>query len=98
MHSAAVGLGQLLLALDATLVSLVEAPRGLDLPGPFMTDVTKAWDLEAFDRQAQRHIPLRRGGQPSEIVGAALYLATEASSYTTGAVIKVDGGAAYAPA
>lgn len=68
------------------------------MPGPFMTDVTKAWDLEAFDRQAQRHIPLRRGGQPSEIVGAALYLATEASSYTTGAVIKVDGGAAYAPA
>jgi DNA-binding PucR family transcriptional regulator len=32
MHPAAVGLGQLLLALDATLVSLVEAPRGLDLP------------------------------------------------------------------
>ena len=32
MHSAGVGLGQLLLALDATLVSLVDAPRGLDLP------------------------------------------------------------------
>src|SRR5246500_4568532 len=32
MREAAVGLGQLLLALDATLVSLVESPRGLDLP------------------------------------------------------------------
>ena len=32
MQSAGVGLGQLLLALDATLVSLVDAPRGLDLP------------------------------------------------------------------
>src|ERR1044072_9424039 len=32
MNAAGVGLGQLLLALDSTLVSLVEAPRGLDLP------------------------------------------------------------------
>ncbi len=37
--------------------------------------------------------PLKRHGQPSEIVGAALYLASEASSYTTGAVVVCDGGA-----
>lgn len=43
-------------------------------------------------------IPLQRGGQPHEIIGAALYLATNASTYTTGAIIKVDGGSAYAPA
>jgi NAD(P)-dependent dehydrogenase (short-subunit alcohol dehydrogenase family) len=42
-------------------------------------------------------IPLQRGGEASEIVGAALYLASDASSYTTGAVIKVDGGTAYGP-
>ncbi|HEX3842174.1 MAG TPA: glucose 1-dehydrogenase [Acidimicrobiales bacterium] len=66
------------------------------MAGPFMTDVTKSWDLEAFAVTAADQISLRRGGEPEEIVGAALYLASEASSYTTGAVIKVDGGAARA--
>ena len=68
------------------------------MPGPFLTDISKAWDLEAFEKYTVPAIPLRRGGQPHEVVGAALYLASNASSYTTGAVIKIDGGAAYAPA
>jgi NAD(P)-dependent dehydrogenase (short-subunit alcohol dehydrogenase family) len=66
------------------------------MPGPFLTDISKAWDPAAFARMEQA-IPLRRGGMPEEIVGAALYLASAASSFTTGAVIKVDGGAAYPP-
>jgi NAD(P)-dependent dehydrogenase (short-subunit alcohol dehydrogenase family) len=61
------------------------------MPGSFMTDVTRHWDLEAFARSAQR-FALRRGGDPSEIVGTALYLASDASSYTTGAILRVDGG------
>ena len=36
-----------------------------------------------------------RVGEPGEIIGAALYLASDASSYTSGAVIKIDGGTAY---
>lgn len=68
------------------------------MPGPFMTDISKAWDLDAFQRRAEESIPLRRGGEPEEIVGAALYLASAASSYTTGAIIKVDGGTVYPPA
>ena len=68
------------------------------MPGPFMTDITKAWDLDAFAETARQRIPLERGGQPDEIVGAALYLASSASSYTTGAIIKVDGGLAWPPA
>jgi NAD(P)-dependent dehydrogenase (short-subunit alcohol dehydrogenase family) len=61
------------------------------MPGPFLTDISKAWDLEAFNRQAQ-HFALRRGGNPEEIVGAALYFASDASSYTTGAILRIDGG------
>ncbi|MBW2281017.1 MAG: SDR family oxidoreductase [Deltaproteobacteria bacterium] len=68
------------------------------MPGPFMTDISKAWDLEAFAENAKRSIPLGRGGRPDEVVAAALYFASDASSYTTGAVLKIDGGAAYAPA
>ena len=62
------------------------------MPGLFRTDISKAWD-EAFTERLGRTIPLRRVGEPDEIVGTALYLASAASSYTTGAVIPVDGGA-----
>jgi len=40
-------------------------------------------------------VPLGRAGQPEEIIGAALYLASDVSRYTNGAIIKVDGGFAY---
>ena len=61
------------------------------VPGPFLTDISKAWDMEAFNARAKSAFALGRGGQPHEIVGAALYLASEASSYTTGAFINIDG-------
>jgi NAD(P)-dependent dehydrogenase (short-subunit alcohol dehydrogenase family) len=62
------------------------------VPGPFLTDISKAWDLEAFQARATDAFALERGGEPGEIVGAALYLASDASSYTTGALIDIDGG------
>ncbi len=68
------------------------------MPGPFLTDIAQAWDLDAFNERARTTIPLGRGGEPNEIVGAALYLASDASSYTTGSIIKIDGGMAWSPA
>ena len=62
------------------------------MAGPFFTDVARHWDLDAFEEEARRRHALGRGGQPDEVVGAALYFASGASSYTTGAVLRVDGG------
>lgn len=62
------------------------------VPGPFLTDISKAWDLEQFNARAKQAYSLQRGGEPHEIVGAALYLASNASSYTTGILLNVDGG------
>jgi len=63
------------------------------LPG--LTDTKFASVLvntPAILKQAMAHVPMRRVAQPSEMAGAALYFASAASSYTTGAVLNVDGG------
>lgn len=62
------------------------------LPGPFLTDISKAWDMEAFNKRAEAAISMQRGGQPDEIVAAALYLASDHAGFTTGALLRVDGG------
>jgi NAD(P)-dependent dehydrogenase (short-subunit alcohol dehydrogenase family) len=59
------------------------------LPGAFVTDVSKSWSK---DKEASLRNALRRFGQPREIATAALYLASSASGYTTGSLIRVDGG------
>lgn len=61
------------------------------MAGPFFTDISKAWDMDYINGYLHTHA-LKRGGEPPEIIGAALYLASNASSYTSGATIRVDGG------
>ena len=48
--------------------------------------------MQAFEQRAKNNLALGRGGEPEEIVGAALYLASDAASFTTGTIIRVDGG------
>jgi NAD(P)-dependent dehydrogenase (short-subunit alcohol dehydrogenase family) len=81
-------------AVNAMTVALAKAfaPKvrvNCIAPGPFLTDVSGAWrDNEQF----RNLLGLKRFGEPDEIVGTALYLASDASSFTTGTVIRVDGG------
>jgi NAD(P)-dependent dehydrogenase (short-subunit alcohol dehydrogenase family) len=57
--------------------------------GPFLTDIADAWPEE---RRRSAQSAIGRPGEPEEVVTTALYLASPASSYTTGALVRVDGG------
>ena len=81
-------------ALNAMTVSLSReyAPKvrvNTISAGPFLTDIAEAWDAEKRESQP---VALGRPGNPEEIVTAALMLASPASSYTTAALVRVDGG------
>lgn len=57
--------------------------------GPFLTDISQAWSEEAREKSDNA---LGRPGKPHEIVTTALFLASPASSFTTGAIVRCDGG------
>jgi NAD(P)-dependent dehydrogenase (short-subunit alcohol dehydrogenase family) len=57
--------------------------------GPFLTDVAKHWPEES--KRSWKNAA-GRAGAPKEVVTTALYLASAASSYTTGSLVRVDGG------
>ncbi|SDG37052.1 SDR family NAD(P)-dependent oxidoreductase [Pseudonocardia oroxyli] len=61
------------------------------LAGPFRTDVAEHWPEDTAERH-RRTYALQRAGEPDEVVGAALFLASDMSSYTTGSIVRVDGG------
>jgi len=81
-------------ALNAMTVSLAQefAPAvrvNAIAAGPFLTDISKAWPEEA---RRTANNAAGRPGRPDEIVTTALYLASTASSYVNGAVVRCDGG------
>ena len=90
-------------ATKAGLIGLAKA-SALDLgpfnvtvnciaPGPFLTDLPMSLLSEEEKKKFSDMTALNRWGNPRELAGPALFLASEAGSYTTGTVILVDGGA-----
>jgi NAD(P)-dependent dehydrogenase (short-subunit alcohol dehydrogenase family) len=64
--------------------------------GPFHTDISKGWSRTAdFTQRAKETFPLQRAGEPEEVAGAAMYFASPAASFTTGAILVVDGGSSH---
>jgi len=62
-------------------------------PGLIRTRFSRAlWETPEISAAIVKHIPLQRIGEPAELTGIALYLASAASSFTTGAIFVVDGG------
>jgi gluconate 5-dehydrogenase len=62
-------------------------------PGYMLTDMNQALvDDPAFDAWVKGRTPARRWGKPEELIGTALFLASEASDYVNGQIIYVDGG------
>jgi NAD(P)-dependent dehydrogenase (short-subunit alcohol dehydrogenase family) len=73
------------------------APHGVTVnclaPGPFRTEINRPILSDpAYLREFLRQIPLGRLGEPPELKGAALFLASEASSFVTGSALYIDGG------
>ncbi len=63
------------------------------LPGTFRTETNESvFTMPGIDDYFRNRVLLQRGGRPSEIAGAALFLASPAASYVTGALLPVDGG------
>jgi NAD(P)-dependent dehydrogenase (short-subunit alcohol dehydrogenase family) len=62
-------------------------------PGPFESKMMAA-TLEAFGDQNAANAPMRRIGRPEDMAGVAIFLASRAGAYVTGAVVPVDGGIA----
>jgi len=82
-------LNALTLGLAGAWVPKVRA--NLVLPSANETDLTSNWPAEAKARIATTN-PMRRMGTPEDLVGACVFLASDAASYVNGAQLPVDGG------
>lgn len=86
------------LAMFTKAVAADWAPHGVTVnaiaPGTFLTDANRRWfgQKPELKTEIEATVPMGRLGEPREIAGLAVYLASDASSYMTGSVIVIDGG------
>jgi NAD(P)-dependent dehydrogenase (short-subunit alcohol dehydrogenase family) len=86
------------LAMFTKAVAADWAPHGVTVnaiaPGTFLTDANRRWFTQRpeLKTEIESVIPMGRLGDPREIAGLALYLASDASSYMTGSLVVIDGG------
>ena len=86
------------LAMFTKAVAADWAPHGVTVnaiaPGTFLTDANRRWFEQRPELKGdiEATIPMGRLGEPNEIAGLALYLASDASSYMTGSLVVIDGG------
>ena len=78
------------------------APYGIQVngigPGYFKTELNTAlFNDPAFDEWVRKRTPAGRWGEVDELVGAAVFLASDASNFVNGQVIRVDGGLTLFP-
>ncbi|ARP79978.1 short-chain dehydrogenase [Bordetella genomosp. 8] len=66
-------------------------------PGLILTDFSRGGTSDEYKHEKARSFPLRRVGQPGDIAGACLYLASELAAYVTGVTLDVNGGAYIRP-
>lgn len=86
------------LAMFTKSVAADWAPFGVTVnaiaPGTFLTDANRRWfgERPELKTEIEATVPMGRLGEPCEIAGLAVYLASDASSFMTGSVIVIDGG------
>ncbi|MER6576862.1 glucose 1-dehydrogenase [Nonomuraea sp. NPDC001023] len=61
-------------------------------PGFFASEMTEQYPPGYLERMLELRVPMKRPGDPAELVAAAVFLASDASSYVTGVTLPVDGG------
>ncbi len=100
-HSSAYGAAKAALMHLTRIMAVELGPHGIRVnaiaPGTFRTDMTAdVFEDRAWVRTRLRRIPLGRFGQPADIAGLAVFLASPASDHITGQTIVIDGGASLA--